>query len=109
MKTSCEETEAQKVTFKIFIYFYCVHLSILPACMYVYHVSAVLVGTRRGTGFIWHYKLLCVLGAKLGPSARAASALNCEATFPDPTVYILNYFFNVINQDQANIYSQEAE
>jgi hypothetical protein len=35
--------------------------------------------------------------------------LTAEATSPAAKVYILNYSFYVMNQDQAKIFSQEAE
>ena len=61
--------------------FYFMHMSVLAACMYVYHVHAWCPpspeeGVRcPGTGVTDSYKPSCFLGIKSGSSWRAASAL----------------------------------
>jgi hypothetical protein len=60
----------------IFVFFLtCV--SVLSACMYVYHVQACCPQRSENWSIGWSRAALWVLGIEPGPSGRAASALNC--------------------------------
>lgn len=80
------------VLLKRFPLFMC--MSILPMCMYVYHMHVC----RRGFWMLWDwgfgqsYTIMWVLGTKSRSSVRAASAFNSQAISLDHHPWFLTTF-----------------